>query len=180
MIYTAKELYKKGETEYSLRNLVSNGSLFLIEHGIYSDEESPLIDESYICKKYPNATLTGLSAFYVHDLTDHIPDQFYLSTEQHSFPIRREGVIQSYQDKSIYRIGRCNIEFGSGKIFVYDLERTLIELIRNKDRYPSELYYEVLSSFRSKKSQLDFYKINTYLSHFKNKDVIAQKIKEVL
>lgn len=180
MIYTAKELYKKGETEYSLRNLVSNGSLFLIEHGIYSDEESPLIDESYICKKYPNATLTGLSAFYVHDLTDHIPEQFYLSTEQHSFPIRREGVIQSYQDKSIYRIGRCNIEFGNGTICVYDLERSLIELIRNKTKYSEELYHEVLNSFRKRKSEIDFCKVNEYLSHFKNKSSITQKIKDLL
>ena len=105
MIYTTKELLELGENEYSIRNKTKNGQLFLLEHGLYSDEPKPSLDESYICKKYPNSIITGLSAFYIYELIDHIPDKFYLATEQHSFPIRREEVIQSYVDRSYFKIG---------------------------------------------------------------------------
>ena len=77
MIYTAKELIELGETEYSIRKKVSSGDLFVLERGIYSTKKDNYVDEVYISKKYPNAIITGLSAFYIYDLTDHIPDYFY-------------------------------------------------------------------------------------------------------
>lgn len=181
MIYTAKELVEQGETEYSIRKKVSNGSLFIVERGIYStNNENQYIDEVYISKKYPNAIITGLSAFYIYDLTDHIPDYFYLSTEQHSFPIRRKDVKQSYQDSSFFEIGVTAKRIDRGDIRIYDLERLLIETIRLKEKYPRELYYEVINSFRKIKSKIDFYKLNKYLKSFSNGDSLLQKIKEVI
>ena len=66
MIYTKKELLQKGETDYSIRCKVQTKHLFVIEHGVYSDKPKAFVDEIYICKKYPNAILTGLSAFYIY------------------------------------------------------------------------------------------------------------------
>ena len=180
MIYTAKELVKKGDTQYSIRNKVSSGKLFLLEHGLYSDEENPYVDETYISKKYPNAILTGLSAFYFYGLTDHIPDKFYLSTEQHSFPIRRDDVSQSYQDSSFFAVGKTKMKYEGGTIVIYDLERMLIELLRLKEKYPPELYYEVLNSLRKNKDRLDFYKINKYLKRFNNGGSLSKKITELI
>ncbi|MBR5997339.1 MAG: hypothetical protein IK028_04900 [Bacilli bacterium] len=180
MIYTTKELLDQGETEYSIRVKVSKGSLFLVERGIFSDKSIDYVDEAVICKKYPFAVLTGLSAFYFYGLTDQIPDHFYLATEQHSFPIRRDGIIQSYQDSSFFFVGIVKKEIDTGVICVYDLERMLIELIRLKEKYPPELYYEVLNSFRKMKNQLDFYKVNEYAKSFKNHYALLQRIKEVI
>ena len=180
MIYLTKDLLERGETEYSIRKRVANGSLFLIEHGVYSDDPSALLDEGYISKKYPNSIVTGLSAFYLYDLTDYIPNAFYLATEQHSFPIRRNDVSQSYQNPSFFSVGKTSIKSNGASVNTYDLERLLIELIRLKEKYPPELYYDVLSNFRKLKSKLDFYKINEYSKHFKNGAFIIQKIKEVI
>ena len=180
MIYTTKELLNGGETEYSIRNKVSDGFLFPVEHGLYSDSKDYFIDEVYICKKYPYAVLTNLSAFYVYDLTDVVPDKFYLATEQHSFPIRREDVVQSYQDHAFFYIGIVTIKYNDGVVNVYSLERLLIELIRLKEKFAPELFYEVLNSFRKIKNKLDFYKINEYVKFFKNSEILLQKIKEVI
>ena len=106
MIYTAKELLEKGETEYSIRNKVSKGMLFLVERGVYSDEPNTFMNEAIISKKYPNAIITGLSAFHLYNLTDVIPNNFYVATEQHSFPIRKSDIKQSYQDQSFFEIGK--------------------------------------------------------------------------
>lgn len=180
MVYTTKELLENGYTEYSIRNSIKNGTLFLIERGVYSDEPHPFIDEIYMCKKYPNAILTGFSAFYYYDLTDFIPEKFYFVTEQHSFPIRRKDVVQSYQDESTLYIGANKVQYDDGFIKVYDLERTLIELIRYKDRYPPDLYYDVLNSFRKRKHELDFYKINEYAEHFRNGNSILKRIRDLI
>ena len=181
MIFTTKELLEKGETEYSIRNKIKDGTLILCERGYYSDDVGLLkIDETFISKKYPSAILTGLSAFYIYGLTDYIPDYFYLATEQHSFPIRRKDVKQSYQNSSFFEIGVVLKEYENSVIRTYDLERLLIELFRLKEKYPREIYYEVVNSFRKIKEQLDFYKVNQYLKHFSNGDNLSLTIKEMI
>ena len=85
-----------------------------------------------------------------------------------------------YQDSSFFLIGKTTIEYDGGYINIYDLERTLIELIRLREKLPPELYYEVVNSFRKIKHKLDFYKINNYASYFKNRETILQKIKEAI
>ena len=181
MIYTTKELLQSGETEYSVRNKISNGLLFMVERGLYSDNSNFVIDEIFISKKYPFAILTGITAFYIYNLTDYVPEHFYLATEQHSFPIKRKDVKQSYQDPAFFKMGLIEMQIDNGgAIRIYDLERILIELIRLKEKYPKELYYEVLNSFRKIKDKMDFYKINQYLKSFSNGENILLKIKEVI
>jgi hypothetical protein len=65
-------------------------------------------------------------------------------------------------------------------IRTYDLERLLIELIRLKIKYPSDLYFEVLNSFREKKGELDFSIVQEYLSHFDGGNNILLRIKEAI
>ncbi len=180
MVYSTKDLLQNGETEYSIRNKVSKGVLFLKERGLYSDTIDFFFDEVYITKKYPYAVITGLSAFYIYYLTDHIPEFFYVATKQHSYPIKRKDIKQSYQDPSFFEIGITEKMTDVGVVRTYDLERLLIELIRLKEKYPREVYYEVLNSFRKIKHQLDFYKVNEYLKYFSNGANLELKIKEII
>lgn len=181
MIYTTKELLNNGESEYSIRQKVNNKDLFLIERGYYNDESDALFqNEVFISKKYPSAILTGLTAFYIYGLTDYIPNRYYLATEQHSFPLRRKGITQSYQETSFFEVGVTVKELDEGVVRIYDLERLLIELIRLKEKYPREIYYEVLNSFRKIKHRIDYYKLNKYLSFFSNGNGLMNKIKELI
>lgn len=181
MIYSTKELLQKGETEYSIRSKLDAGSLFLIERGYYATEPNfNFRDENLISKKYQSAILTGLSAFSIYGLTDYIPSHFYLATEQHSFPIRRDDVKQSYQASSFFEVGVVTKQFDGGSVRTYDLERLLIELFRLKEKYPREVYYEVVNSFRKIKDSIDFYKVNKYLKHFSNGEGILLRIKEAI
>ena len=181
MVRSTKELLNNGETEYSIKKLVKDGSLRQVERGYFSDNpDDSFLDESFVSKKYPSAIFTGLSAFYIYGLTDYIPDCYYLATEQHSFPIRRNDIKQSYQDKSFFTIGVKDMQLGDGIIRIYDLERLLIELFRLKEKYPREVFYEALSSFRKIKNQIDFYKVNQYLKSFSNGNSLLLKIKEAI
>lgn len=181
MIYTTKELLKRGETEYSIRCKIKDKHLFLIERGFYSEEpNSTFRNEALVSKKYPQAILTGLSAFNLWNLSDYIPDYFYLATEQHSFPIRKADISQSYQEDTFFKVGLIVKNTDDGFVKTYDLERLLIELFRLKEKYPKEIYYEVLNSFRRIKDKIDFYKLNRYLKYFSNGDSLLMKIKEAL
>ncbi len=181
MIYSTKELLDMGDTEYTIRMKLKNGSLFLVERGYYKTNPGHHFrNEAFISKKYPSAILTGISAFSLYGLTDYIPQAFYLATEQHSFPIRRDDIKQSYQNASFFKVGVIYKKTNEGVIRTYDLERLLIELFRLKEKYPREIYYEVVNSFRKIKNSLDFYKLNQYLRLFSNGSTLLLKIKEVI
>ena len=181
MIYSTKELLQMGETQYSIREKVKNRSLYMISRGMYSDNQNELVEtEACIFKRYPNAIFTGIYAFSFYDLTDQVPQKYDVVTPQHSFPIRKDDVNQSYQDISTINIGVSIVETKNGLIRIYDLERMLIELIRLKRRYSPEIYYEVINSYRKIKDKLDYIKLNKYAKGFKNGDRLLFKIKELI
>lgn len=180
MIYRTQDLLTIGETKYSISKKVRNKKLYRLERGLFSDTLKFNLEEQLISTKYPFCVLTGVSAFSFYDLTDIIPDKVYVATLEHSFPIRKENVVQSYQSKEYFNIGITSVEYDGGAIRIYDLERTLIELIRRKSKYSPELYYEVLNSFRKNKHKLDYVKINEYASKFKNYKSIINTIREVI
>ena len=51
MIYTTKELLDIGETEYSIRNKLKNGSLNLVERGLYSSDSQDKLNSEVYTKK---------------------------------------------------------------------------------------------------------------------------------
>ena len=180
MVYSFRDLTEKGETQYSIRRKVEAGKLIQLQRGYYSDDPNELSSEAYYCKKYPDAILTGYTAFYLYDLTDGIPDYYCLATPRNAIPINDPFVKQSYQNLDTINIGVTTMETDSGPVRIYDLERTLIELVRLRTKYPPDLYYEVLSSFHARKDELDLTKAYDYLAAFKNGKNLFQKIKEAM
>ena len=75
MLYFHKELKEKLKSDYKIKKAVNEKKYFKIDKGLYSDSKE--FDQmEYIARKYPNAILTGETAFYVWNLTDEIPDKF--------------------------------------------------------------------------------------------------------
>ena len=180
MIVTTKELLKEGETQYSIKQKIINKKIILIRRGIYSFDNENYISEGYICRKYPNVVITGISAFSIYNLTDYIPKMIYVASRQHSYPINMKEIKQSYQSNRFFDVGVTTISLNKEEIRIYDLERLLIELIRLKESYPKDLYYDVLESFRKIKHTLDFYKISEYARNFNNPSLLLNKIKELI
>lgn len=180
MIYSTKELIESGETEYSIRLKVASGELHKLDRGYYSDGLNESGSEPYYCKKNPDAVVTGYSAFCFHNLTDGVPDYCYLSTPRNSRPIRDPFVHQSYQSLDTINLGVSIEDTTAGTVRVYDLERTLIELFRLRTKYPSDLYYEVLSSLRERKDEIDWAKVYDYALAFRKEKRLFQKIKEAM
>jgi hypothetical protein len=66
-------------------------------------------------------------------------------------------------------------------IEIYDKERMLIELIRNKNILPFDYYKEIIESYRKITYDLDIEKLQDYMTQFPKKDYIMNAIRlEVL
>ena len=144
-----------------------NGNYYKIENGLYSDIEfvNPL---EIICKKYPSAIFASDSAYYYYDLTDVIPDYYYLATKRSDSRINDNNIKQLFIPNELFEFGRTEIEIENIKINIYDEERMLVELIRKKNTIPFDYYKEIITNYRKRTDKLDIYKIQKYISYYKN------------
>ena len=167
MLYFHKELIKKLKSDYQIQKAVSNKKYYKIEKGLYSDKEfvNPL---EIILKKYPNAIFTSDSAYYYYDLTDVIPDYFYLATKRTDSRINDKNVKQIFIPNELFDFGKTQIEMENIIINIYNEERMLVELIRKKNILPFDYYKELITNYRKKSDKLDIYKIQEYISYYKN------------
>lgn len=167
MLYFRNELDKNKYSTYQLNKAIENKQLFKIDKGLYSDVEfvNPL---EIILKKYPNAIFTSDSAYYYYDLTDVIPDYFYLATKRSDSRINDKNIRQVFIPNDLFEFGKTQIEVENVKVNIYDEERMLVELIRKKNIIPFDYYKEIISNYRKKTDKLDIYKIQEYISYYKN------------
>lgn len=175
MIYSYDECLQKYGNHYQLTKKLQNRELYKIESGVYSDKER-VSELEVISYKYPYAIFTMDSAFYYHSLTDVIPDKYYLATSKDSYKISDKRVKQSFHRIDKWEIGVSVIKRHNVNLKIYNQERMLIELIRNKNTLPFDYYKEIIESYRKRINSLDIEKLQEYISMFSRQNHIFEVI----
>ena len=177
MLYNHSEIKDKYKSTYQIRKALENKKIFKIEKGIYSDVPS-VHYLAVIMKKYPYGVITSYSAYYYHNLTDVIPDKIYLATDRNNRMISSNKIKQIRMKDELYNLGKTQIDYEGTKINIYDKERMLIELARNKNKIGYDLYKEIITNYRKLANLLDTQKIEEYLQYFVNGDKIFEIIQD--
>ena len=177
MVYCYKELKEKFGTNYKIKKAVNDGIIYKIESGIYSNKKNNHYLEIFT-KKYPNAIISGDSAYYYHNLTDVIPKKIFMTTDRTSGRFNDEHIVQSYSIDNYFNLGKTSIEYEGVKINIYNKERMLIELIKNKNVTPYDYYKEIIENYRKIKNNLDIYKLQEYADIYPNGEKIMSLIQD--
>ena len=120
------------------------------------------------------------SAFYYHNLTDVIPEKECLALRRNSTKINDERIKVTYYQDKFFEIGRSTLQVNGVNIQIYDKERMLIELIRNRKTIGFDYYKEIIGNYREIKDTLNTKKIAEYISKFAIEDYLYDVImKEV-
>ncbi len=165
MVYLYNELRKKYKSNDKIKKLLLEKQIFKLERGVYSDTENVNYLE-VLNKKYPNAVFTMNSAFYYHNLTDVVPEKEYLALRRDSTKINDERVKVIYYQDKLFDIGKSILEVNGINIKIYDKERMLIELIRNRKSIGFDYYKEIIGNYREISGTLNVRKITEYINKF--------------
>ena len=92
--------------------------------------------------------------------------------------ISSNKIKQVRMKEELYNLGKTEIDYEGIKINIYDKERTLIDLARNKNQIGYDLYKEIISNYRKLADSLDTQKIEEYLQYFVNGDKIFEIIQD--
>ena len=127
-----------------------------------------------IMKKDPNAILTLNSAFYYYGLTDTIPD---VATPKSNRKIEDVRVKQIYENSNAFEMGKTTIEYDGVDITIYNDERLLIELIRNKRKFSFDLYKEIISNYSKLIHKMDMTQIMEYAYELPKTNMVMETIR---
>ncbi|MBQ9012431.1 MAG: nucleotidyltransferase [Bacilli bacterium] len=179
MLYSYQEVLEKYGTRNSIEEAIKRGEIYKLKNNVYSDKKyiNPIV---IVSKKYPSGIITMDSAFYYYNLTDVIPQKVYLATNRNSNKIKDENIVQIFMFKDILDKGKTEIDINGNKVNIYDRERLLIELIRKRASIPFDYYKEIIENYRKISNELDMYKIEEYVSLFKNEvnlfDILQREV----
>ena len=177
MILTFKESVAKYGNQYQTEKRVQDGEIFRLEAGVYSTEKY-VPEEAILMKKYPKAVLSGDYAFYFHNLTDVAPDDFTLATSSKAAKIPDPRVKQQFVRDDLLYLGAKQEIVDGYSIIVYDRERMLIELLRNKHCLPYDYYKEIISNYRKIIIDLEIWRIQEYADIFPKSKLIHKALAE--
>jgi len=178
MIYTHKELGSIYKSDYQIRKAIADGRIYKLDKGLYSSTPSvhPLAE---IAKKYPNAIFTMDSAFYFHGLTDVIPQKTYLAVIRTSNRrMTNRNIVQVFTVEKYLEIGKTQTAYEGVTINIYNKERMLIELARNKKRLAFDYYKEIVNSYRKITDELDIQNLESYMAVFGSEEYLFKTIQE--
>ena len=155
---TTKEVVANGINKTFLTNLVKNGTLVRISRGYYG-LPNYIEDEYYkIASKSQNARFSMATALYLHNLSDRTPLVFNVT-----LPFGYSGVLQKEKKVILNFVKRELLDLGviemtspfGMKIKVYDIERTICDIIKNKNKIDAEIFSKALKDYaKSRKKNL--------------------------
>lgn len=179
MVLTFAKCIEMFGSKYLIKKAIAEGRLFRIAKGFYS--ESELVSEvSLISAKYPGAVFTMNTAFYHYGLTDSVPEKYYLAAERGT-KISDKCVALKFENSDILFLGAVQENLNGATVTMYNRERMLLELIRNKSSIPFDYYKEIILSYRKIIDNLDMQLVQDYLPQMPKSDMIRKALEaEVL
>lgn len=177
MIYSYIECIDKYGNNYQLEKAIAEKHIYRVEPGLYST--NPYHTElELIIKKYPNVILTGEYAFYCHDLTDVIPEKYSVATKAKAAKLLDPRIVQSYVRDDLLMLGVVEKNINNTNVKIYDKERMLIELLRNRNNMPHDLYKEIIGNYRKIIRELQIWRVQEYAEVFPKRKMIKKALEE--
>ncbi len=150
-LITRKEIDEENISSWFLTDFVKRNRLSKIAPGFYASDEYAADEYFILQRRYPKYVFSGMSALYLHGLTDKIPEDIYVACPQGYHPSRKvipSLVVNQISNQNLYLLGIADVEtmFGN-KVKAYDKERAICNLIKRREKYDGETFVKALKAY---------------------------------
>lgn len=165
-----------------LQMMVAEGELERVDRGVYVSTDS-IADEIYFMqRKYPKLIYSHETALYLHGLSDRTPFEYSASVPSGYKVV--ENVADQFKiyyiRKELHQLGIQTMKSPHGNIIsVYNIERTICDLMRSRNRIDVQVMNDALKRF-VKLSSADFSMLMDYARKFKIESVLKKYIEVLL
>ncbi|ROR29167.1 putative AbiEi antitoxin of type IV toxin-antitoxin system [Mobilisporobacter senegalensis] len=155
-IVRTKDIEGAGIPRQYIPNFIQEGILTRKAQGVYLAPDT-FIDQMYcIGIRSPQIVFSNETALYIHKLTD-IEPPIYSVTVPRGYAtnrLRKSGIDVSTVKQELYPIGIINGKTKYGRdIQVYDSERTICDIIKNRNKMDKDMFYIALKKYAVSKDR---------------------------
>lgn len=168
---TTKDVTNNNIPRTYLTKLVKENKIERVSRGIYI-KKNELTDEFIILQsKSKNAIYSNATALYLYGLSNRIPIKYDITINSgyNGSLQKNDDVNLFYIKKELLNLGVTNYKLSSGNIIkVYDLDKTICDIIKNKKKIDAELFNKAIREYfySKEKNTLKLYeyakKMNIY------------------
>ena len=161
---STKDVVKNGIPRIYLSILVKEGIIERVSSGLYIKKNDVYDEMMIIQNRSRYAIISNMSALYLYGIIDRIPIRYDVTV-----PSGYKGSLQNstnvnlfYIKKELHSIGLTEFMSDNGySIRVYDLERTICDVIKNKNNLDIELVNKAVRDYYYNKDK-DVIKLYDY------------------
>ena len=168
---TTKDVNDNNIPRFYLTKLIKENKIERVSRGVYI-KKNELVDEFVILQsKSKNAIYSNMTALYLYGFSNRIPIKYDITINNgyNGSLQKNNNVNLFYTKKELLNLGVINYKLDSGNIIrVYDLDKTICDIIKNKKKLDSELFNKAIREYfySKKKNTLKLYeyakKMNIY------------------
>jgi predicted transcriptional regulator of viral defense system len=145
--------------KYHLRRLIREGVVNRVKRGFYRLNDSPRVfQESEVAKMIPNGIFCMFTAWSYYELSTHVPAEYHVA-----IPKTLKTVLPDYPPVKLYYwvtetfdIGKTSAEMNGSMVNVYDLERSVCDAVKFRNKIGTDTLSEILHNYiRRKDRNLD-------------------------
>ena len=181
-ILTTEEVVRNGISKTTLANFVKKNNYERISPGIYLAPNA-WKDDAYILQlRCPQIIFSHDSALYFHDLTDREPlhSVVTLKTGYNPSNLSNRGIKVFTIKKELFNIGlSLGVTPLNHQVRVYDLERTICDIVRSRNVMDSQIFYDALKQYVRKKEK-NLQKLMEYAYIFHVEKLLRQYMEVLL
>ena len=177
-IISTADIINLGIDNKYLSLMTEKGLIERVARGVYVLPNT-LEDEFYsIGSRCKRGVFSHETSLFLHDLTDRTPLTFHITLPKGYNPtsLKDAGIEFFYVKPEYQSLGRIEVLSPQGKkIYTYDMERTICDLVRSKSRMDIQIFTDALKRY-SKRKDKDLNRLMKYAKIFK----IDGKIREYM
>ncbi len=168
--------------KYHLRKLIKEGIVSRVKRGLFRLNNSPLVfQEAEVARIVPAGTFCMFTAWSFYELTTHVSAEYHVA-----IPRIMKIVLPGYPPIKLYYwavktidLGKTTAEINGSMVNVYDLERSLCDAVKFRNKIGTDTLSEILNNYiRRKDKNLD--KLLKYAAELRISKTMNQHLQIIL
>ena len=177
-IILASDIKKLNVHKQYLKLLCDEGYVERKEKGVYVKKGKNINDFFLIQQRYKTGVFSHNTALYFYHLTDRTPLKYDM-TFKNNIRVNDEIIEPHYIKQDKYELGIIELEMqDKTTIKVYDLERTIIDILRDRNKTDLQIFNTAMKEYMKRKDK-NLIKLSKYAKEFKMEKIL-KKYMEVL
>ena len=163
------DVLSKNVSKFELYRFIHENGYEKVGPGMYVAPDTFADELMVLSKRCPNGVISHDEALYYYGLIDREPASHTITVYSgyNTARLNKAGYKTYYVKKELLDLGKTEVISNCGNaIPMYDLERTMVDLIRNRSQFEAQDFNAALKSYAARRDK-DLNKLSQYAEQFR-------------